>query len=140
MLGPLVEPEAVVVALVVFPVCAHVVQKFSLAKRLQDGRNVRVGARGVAVRIVGAVTAVGPVERVSILSVSNLARNIPQSVERPAIHWPSDGVCVPELRLQELSTRRIEAAQVLHHCRVVAAQLGHRARLQSGEIPQHLLA
>jgi len=51
-------------------------------------------------------------------------------MQRPAIHWTRNWVSIPELRLQQLSTRRIEAAQVLDHRRVVAAQLRIRARLE----------
>jgi hypothetical protein len=44
-------------------------------------------------------------------------------MKRPAIIRSSGWIGVPKLRLQNLSTRRIEAAQVLHHGRIVAAQL-----------------
>jgi hypothetical protein len=60
VLGPLVVPEGLVLALVVFPVCLHEGESVVCAKGLQDRRDVRVGARGVAVGVVGAITAVGP--------------------------------------------------------------------------------
>ena len=47
----------------------------------------------------------------------------------PAILWSSGGRSIPELRLEDLSTRRIEAAQVLHRGGVVAAQLSIGAAL-----------
>jgi hypothetical protein len=63
--GPLVLPEGLVVTLVVFPVCAHVAKKIRLAERVYDGGDVGVGAGGIAVRVVGAVAAVGPVCTIS---------------------------------------------------------------------------
>lgn len=51
----------------------------------------------------------------------------PQTVQRPAVDGTGDWMRVPELRLQQLATGRIEAAQVLDHGRVVAAQLRVRA-------------
>lgn len=60
MLGPLVVPKGLVLALVVFPVCLHERESVVCAEGLQDRRDVRVGARGVAVGVVGAITAVGP--------------------------------------------------------------------------------
>jgi hypothetical protein len=50
-------------------------------------------------------------------------------VKGPAITGSRRWVCVPELRLEELSARCIEAAEVLHDSRIVAAQLRHRAAL-----------
>ena len=48
-------------------------------------------------------------------------------MQRPAVDGTGDWMRVPELRLQQLATGRIEAAQVLDHGRVVAAQLRVRA-------------
>jgi hypothetical protein len=60
VLGPFVVPEGFVVARVVFPVGLHKGEGVVCAERLQDRRDVAVGARGVAVCVVGAVAAVRP--------------------------------------------------------------------------------
>jgi len=60
VLVPFVLPEALVVTLVVLPVGLHVVEQLRPALRPQDGRDVAVLARRVAVGSVGAVAVVGP--------------------------------------------------------------------------------
>jgi hypothetical protein len=60
VLGPLVLPEGLVVALIVFPVRGHVGEEVVCAKRGQDGGNVGVGARGIAVGIVCAIASIRP--------------------------------------------------------------------------------
>ena len=59
MLGPLVLPEALVVASLVFPVGVHVGEEVGV-RGLDDGADVGVCARGVAVGVVGAVAVVRP--------------------------------------------------------------------------------
>lgn len=59
-------------------------------------------------------------------------------MKSPAIARTSGRVCVPELRLKDLSTWRIEAAQVLDDSRVVTTQLRHWAAL--GEVAHHALS
>lgn len=61
MFAPLVLPEALVVAAVVFPVDAHVVEDVIAVVGLEDLRYVRVLARLVAVRVVGSIAVVRPV-------------------------------------------------------------------------------
>jgi hypothetical protein len=60
MLGPLMIPEGLVVAIVVFPVCGHVGEEIGCAEGVEDGGDVGVGARRVAVCVVGAITSIGP--------------------------------------------------------------------------------
>lgn len=55
--------------------------------------------------------------------------NVPESVEGPAVGGSRRRVGVPELSLEKLSARRVEAAQVRHYSRVVATQLRRGARL-----------
>lgn len=61
MFAPLVLPEALVVAAVVFPVDAHVFEDVIAVVGLEDLRYVRVLARLVAVRVVGSIAVVRPV-------------------------------------------------------------------------------
>jgi hypothetical protein len=68
VLGPLVLPERLVIALVVFPVCLHIGEEIRLAERLDDGGDVRVSAGRVTVRIVCAVASVRPTSLTSDLS------------------------------------------------------------------------
>ena len=65
MLLPFVLPELLVRAIVrvVEPVVVHVRQQRRRAVRLQDRRDVGVGAGGVAAGLVRAVAEVGPVVR-----------------------------------------------------------------------------
>ena len=58
--APLVLPEGLVVALVVFPVLLHHGQGVVGARGAQDFGDVFVGAARVAVGFVGAVTVIGP--------------------------------------------------------------------------------
>jgi len=46
--------------LIVFPVGVHVVEEVGFAGGGDNGRDVGVGARGIAVGVVGAVAVVGP--------------------------------------------------------------------------------
>jgi hypothetical protein len=50
-------------------------------------------------------------------------------VKRPAVIWSSGGIRVPKLGLEKLSTRCIEAAEVLHDRGIVTAQLRGFTRL-----------
>jgi hypothetical protein len=93
VLAPLVLPEGLVVAFVVFPVLLHDFQGLVGAGGLQDFGDVGVGAARVAVGFVGAVAVVGP-----------------EAVEGPGIIWAGWGVGVPELRLEESSSGGVEAA------------------------------
>ena len=61
--APLVLPEGLVGALVVFPVDGHVVQEVVAVKVGEDLRYVGVLAGGVAELLVGAVAFVGPTDR-----------------------------------------------------------------------------
>lgn len=56
--------------------------------------------------------------------------DIPQPMQRPTIHRPRRRRRIPKLRLQQLSPRRIETAQILHHSLIMTAQLGHRTGLR----------
>lgn len=52
----------------------------------------------------------------------------------PMVRWARDGICIPELRLQQLSSRGVETARVRLRSRIVAAEhagsrAGHRAGL-----------
>lgn len=60
MLRPLVLPEVFVVALVVFPVRAHVREKVVRSSGGQDGCDVAVHASVVTIRIEGAIAVIGP--------------------------------------------------------------------------------
>jgi len=91
--APLVFPERLVVALVVFPVLLHDFKSFVGSRGLQDFGDVGVGAARVAVGFVGAVAVVWP-----------------ETVESPAVVWASWGVGVPKLGLEEGATRGVEAA------------------------------
>lgn len=60
VLGPLVLPEFFVALIVALPVSVHVLEQLGAALCFEDFRDVGVRARGVAVRLVGAVAVVGP--------------------------------------------------------------------------------
>ena len=60
VLAPLMLPEGVVIVVVVLPVGLHVVEQRRLAKGGQDTGDIGVGAAGVAVGIVRAVTVIRP--------------------------------------------------------------------------------
>ena len=107
MFAPLMLPEALVVALVVFPVCVHILQQRCLPSCLQYLSDVRIGARWVAVGFVRPIAAVRP-----------------QPVNGPAVRGSGRRIGVPELGLEELPARRIEAASVLDDGGVLAGQLG----------------
>jgi len=66
MLVPLVLPERLVIALVVLPVLVHVGEKLGAARVLDDGSDVGVLARLVAVCLVGAIAVVGPSRGLSV--------------------------------------------------------------------------
>jgi hypothetical protein len=57
--------------MVILPVCRHECEEVVCAKRCYDSGDVGVGARGIAVRIVGAVAAVRPDMRQLIAEVLN---------------------------------------------------------------------
>ena len=61
MFAPLVLPEALVVAAVVFPVDAHVVEDVIPVIGLEDLGYICVLSRLVAVRVVGSIAVVRPV-------------------------------------------------------------------------------
>lgn len=65
MFAPLVLPEALVVAGVVFPVDAHVVEDVVAVVRFEDLGDVFVLAILVAVGVVGSVAVIWPVRCVS---------------------------------------------------------------------------
>lgn len=60
VLAPLVSPEGLVVTVDVDPVLLHVGQEIGATLFCQDVCDVGVGTAGVAARLVGAVTVVGP--------------------------------------------------------------------------------
>lgn len=60
VLAPLVLPERLVIALIIFPVGVHVREQVRLAERVENGSYVGVFARWVTVGIIGAVTTVWP--------------------------------------------------------------------------------
>ena len=103
VLGPLVLPEALVVALVVLPVGVHVGEQVRGPCGGDDGGDVGVGARGVAVGVVGAVAVVGP-----------------QAVDGPGVGGACGWGVVPELGLEQLAAGGVEAACV-RHCGCVHA-------------------
>lgn len=112
MFAPFVFPEGLVVALVVFPVGAHVGEQVGLVVGFENGGDVGVGAGGVAASIVGPVAVVRP-----------------KTVDGPGIVRASAGICVPELRLEKLSTWGIEAAKICDNSRVLTTQLRIHADL-----------
>jgi len=65
MLIPLVLPERLVVAGVVFPVGVHLGEESGFAVGFEDGGDVGVFARGIAECVVGAIAAVRPGNKVS---------------------------------------------------------------------------
>lgn len=65
MFAPLVLPETLVVAGVVFPVGAHVIEDVVAVVSFEDLGDVFVLAALVAVRVVGSVAVIGPVWWVS---------------------------------------------------------------------------
>lgn len=103
MLVPLMLPEALVVALVIFPVRIHVLQQRCLSGCLQYLSDVRVLARWVAVGVVRPIAAVRP-----------------ESMDGPAVRGSGRRMSVPELGLEKLPARRIEAACVLDDGGVLA--------------------
>lgn len=81
MLVPLVLPERLVIALVVLPVLVHVGEKLGAARVLDDGSDVGVLARVVAVCLVGAIAVVRPSRG---LSVNNLSPTMcDEAYQRP---------------------------------------------------------
>lgn len=60
MLGPLMLPERLVVALIVLPVYIHVVERALLAILCKGGANARIGTGSIAVRVVGRVAVIWP--------------------------------------------------------------------------------
>lgn len=97
VLVKLVLPETLVVALVILPVRVHVRQHVGLACRLENLGNVGVLPRRVAELLVRAITVIGP-----------------QAVQRPrSVGAGRSGSRVPELREEEMTTRRVGAACVL---------------------------
>lgn len=60
------RPKGLVVPVDVNPVLVHVGEELRAALRLQDVRDVGVGAAGIAVGFVGAVAVVGPGASVSM--------------------------------------------------------------------------
>jgi hypothetical protein len=60
MLAPLVHPQALIVAFVIFPVHGHVGQEVGCTEGLEDVPDVVICAAVVAVGFVTAVAAVGP--------------------------------------------------------------------------------
>ena len=107
MLAPLVLPETLVVAVDVLPVCVHVAQQTRLPRRLQDLRDVCVCPCGVTVGVVRPIAVVRP-----------------KTVDGPVVGRTRSRRGVPELGLQQLATRRIEAASILHGGGVLAGGLG----------------
>lgn len=97
VLAPLVLPEALVVALVVLPVGVHVREEVGGSRGGNDGGDVGVGARGVAVGVVGAVAVVGP-----------------QAMDGPGVGGACGWGVVPELGLEQLAAGGVEAACVCH--------------------------
>lgn len=66
VLAPFVLPEGLVVPVDVNPVLVHVGEELGAILRLQDLGDIGVGAAGVTVGLVGAVTVVGPGFSVSL--------------------------------------------------------------------------
>jgi len=60
MFLPFVIPEALVIALDVFPVRVHVAEHGGCAGRGEDRGDVGVGSVGIAIGVEGAVAMVGP--------------------------------------------------------------------------------
>jgi len=85
------------------PVCVHVIKQVLSTKALQDLGDVGVFAGRIAVLLVGSVAVVRP-----------------ETVDRPAVVRASGRVGVPELRLQDQATWRLETACVVLHCGVLA--------------------
>lgn len=111
MLAPLVHPQALVIAFVIFPVHGHVGEEIGGAKGLEDVSDVVVGAAVIAVGFVGAIASVGPWIGVSaMLIVEKKKRHSPQTVYSPRVIRPCGRVGVPELCLKHLTARVVEAA------------------------------
>lgn len=60
VLAPLVLPEGLVLALVIFPVCVHVTQQICLAEGLEDTGDIGVLARLIAKLRIGPIAKVRP--------------------------------------------------------------------------------
>ena len=102
--APLVFPEGLVLALIVFPVHLHVVQEIVAVEMFKDLGDVLVLAGFVAKLLVGAIAFIGPRRTHPLLAWTwkwMLGEDeLPEAVDGPVIGWTGGGITVPELRLQ----------------------------------------
>lgn len=68
--GPFVLPEGFVRLVIRDPVLIHVVQQRGLASGIEDGSDVLVVARGVAVLLIRPITVIGPGNGISVVEDS----------------------------------------------------------------------
>ena len=68
MLCPLVRPELLVLALVVFPVCIHEIEYICGAEGSEDIYDVGVGAARVTIRLECPITFVRPKHSMEMLA------------------------------------------------------------------------
>ncbi len=141
MLAPLVLPEGLVVAAVVFPVRVHVGEEVVAVEGFEDRSDVGVLAGLVAVLGVGAVAVVWPGTKEWVLARRHtllgdtpgaffpldrpgevLADALPQAVDGPVVSWSGSGIGVPELCLQEVAPRIVEATEIGDGSLVMTAQ------------------
>jgi hypothetical protein len=92
---PLVLPEGLSALIIGLPVGVHVGDEIGLAGVLEEGGDVGVGTRAVAVLVIAAVAVVGP-----------------ETVDGPRIIRAGDRVGIPELDLLDEAVRTADAAGV----------------------------
>jgi hypothetical protein len=111
VLVPLVLPEGLVVAAIIFPVLGHVGEELGAALVLEDGGDVGVLARFIAKLLVCAVAVVRPGLSLGMKSViGKRLGSLPESVNGPRVAGTRGWVVVPELGQKKGSSGGVEAA------------------------------
>lgn len=95
MLPKLMLPKTLIITLIILPIRLHIRQQVIASLALQNRRDVFVFPGSIAVLLVRAVAVIGP-----------------KTMDRPRISRTSRRVVVPELRLEECTTRSVEAARI----------------------------
>lgn len=76
MFSPLMLPEGLAVAIDIDPVILHIGEEVGTVLRFQDLGDVGVGARVIAVRLVGAIAVIGPSSRSATVFQGSKQENI----------------------------------------------------------------
>lgn len=95
MLTPLMAPKALIITIDINPIRIHICQQVRLPKALQDRSDVGVCPRSITRTVERPIAVIGP-----------------EAVDGPVVGGASRRTGVPELRLEQLATRRVETAEV----------------------------